>query len=300
MLTAEDIALIDGQYADRPALRPVIDAVLAAAPGLGDVSVAARKTLVSLVSPRRTFAVIQARTLTRVDLGLRLDGQEPGGRLLAARDLGAANVRIALTTPADLDAEALALLRRAYGESAAPPGPRQKPAPRPAAADKTTITVLIEGSGLPGRGWCREGDGPRYQNLHVALRATDKHRPGFTVAGQSPWQATSAFPGDAPSVRWEVPVTVARVADGFDFFGPYVRGAKTDRHIALVWGDVLADGTFLLVRGGKFRLDRVDPLLINEVIESNRRLVTRIRLTDSHGNPGCVGVSGPEPAWSAG
>jgi hypothetical protein len=39
--------------------------------------VPARKTIVSLVSPRRTFAVVRATTKGRVDLGLRLDDAEP-------------------------------------------------------------------------------------------------------------------------------------------------------------------------------------------------------------------------------
>lgn len=59
--------LIAGQYADRAHLRPVLDAVLAALPGLGPATVRARKTCVSLVAPRRTFAVIQATTKSRVD-----------------------------------------------------------------------------------------------------------------------------------------------------------------------------------------------------------------------------------------
>ena len=63
-MTAEARELIDGQYADRPHLRPVLDAVLAALPGLGPVTVQARTTLVRLVTPRRTFAVVQATTKT--------------------------------------------------------------------------------------------------------------------------------------------------------------------------------------------------------------------------------------------
>ena len=124
-LTAEADELIAGQYADRPQLRPVLDAVLAALPAVGPATVQARKTFVSLVTPRRTFAVIQATTKTRVDLGLRLEHERPGGRLLAARDLGAATVRIPLTRPEDVDAEVLGWLRRAYTENAAPPPPRR-------------------------------------------------------------------------------------------------------------------------------------------------------------------------------
>ena len=131
VLTAEARELIDGQYADRPHLRPVLDAVLAALPGLGPVTVQARTTLVSLVTPRRTFAVVQATTKNRVDLGLRLDDMPPGGRLLAARDIGAATVRIGLSAPGDLDEEALGWLRRAYEENTArrhggPPGARHR------------------------------------------------------------------------------------------------------------------------------------------------------------------------------
>jgi len=54
-LVADAEELIDRQYADRRQLRPVFDAVLAALPALpGPVTVQARGTLVSLVSPRRT------------------------------------------------------------------------------------------------------------------------------------------------------------------------------------------------------------------------------------------------------
>jgi hypothetical protein len=115
-LLASADALIDGQYADRPHLRPILDAVLAAVPALGPVTVQARKTYVSLVSPRRTFAAVKATTKQRVDLGLRLDGQAPGGRLRDGARLtgGSVNLRLPLVTPADFDADALVLLERAY------------------------------------------------------------------------------------------------------------------------------------------------------------------------------------------
>jgi hypothetical protein len=115
-LLASADELLDGQYADRPDLRPVLDTVLAAALSLGPVTVQARKTYVSLVSPRRTFAIVKATTKRRVDLGLRLDSQHPEGRLQDGSRLGssAVNLRIALASPADLDDEAVAWLRRAY------------------------------------------------------------------------------------------------------------------------------------------------------------------------------------------
>jgi Domain of unknown function (DUF5655) len=130
-LTAESGELIDGQYADRPQLRPILDAVLAVLPALGPVTVQARKTIISLVSPRRTFAVVRATTKDRVDLGLRLDDAEPGGRLQSAKNIGGggATVRVALRQPEDVDDEVRDLMRRAYAENTAPPGPRRPARP---------------------------------------------------------------------------------------------------------------------------------------------------------------------------
>ena len=119
-LVASADELIDGQYADRPHLRPILDAVLAAAQSVGAMTVQARKTYVALVSPRRTFAVVKPTTRQRVDLGLRLDGETPAGRLQKGKGLAndTINLRLPLTSPADLDAEALALLARAYQANA--------------------------------------------------------------------------------------------------------------------------------------------------------------------------------------
>src|SRR5215469_13177023 len=78
-LVADSEELIRKQYADRPQLRPAFEAVIAALSALpGPVTVQARGTLVSLVSPRRTFAVLKPTTKSRVDLGLRLDTTQPG------------------------------------------------------------------------------------------------------------------------------------------------------------------------------------------------------------------------------
>jgi hypothetical protein len=111
--------LVDAQYAGRRSLRPVLDAVLAAALPLGTVHVQARKGYVSLLGPRRTFAVVQASTRQRVDLGLRLD-REPAGRLLAARGVGngCCTVRVALAAAADVDDEVVDLLAEAYAANA--------------------------------------------------------------------------------------------------------------------------------------------------------------------------------------
>ena len=118
-LLASADALLAGQYADRPQLRPILDAVVMAAQAFGPVDVQARKTYTSLLTPRRTFAAVRPTTKTRSDLVLRLDGAEPCGRLLDGRNAagGGLNVRIALQSVADLDAEALDLLGQAYAEN---------------------------------------------------------------------------------------------------------------------------------------------------------------------------------------
>jgi hypothetical protein len=115
MLASPD-ELVEAQYADRPHLRPIYDAIVAAALALGPVTVQTRKTYVSLVTPKRTFAVVRATTRTRVDLGLRLDGETLSGRLVSAPGLAndTINLRLGLSSLEELDAEALGHLERAY------------------------------------------------------------------------------------------------------------------------------------------------------------------------------------------
>ena len=297
LLTDDDRELVAGQYADRPHLRPVLDAVLAAATSLGDVTVQARKTVVSLVSPRRTFAVLQARTKQRLDMGLRLTGTEPHGRLLPARDLGASTVRIALASIADMDAEAIGWLRRAYEESTAPPPRRGRPAPRPP-AERRPLVVRIEGFDLPGRSCRPEPGGSGYKNVHVGIGDERADADGLTVPGRR-WLATELVRGDSTSASWEVAVTIRRGESGIDFGGPSVRGDRSDRHLGLVWGEVPVDGTFRLFRGAKLRLVDVDQGIVEQAWQQGNALVARVRLTDARGNPICARVRPPDIEWSA-
>src|SRR5918996_3444432 len=69
-MTADE--LIAGQYAGRPHLRAIFDAIIKAATECGEIVIQARKTYVSLVAPRRTFARIKPLR-NQVDLGLRLE-----------------------------------------------------------------------------------------------------------------------------------------------------------------------------------------------------------------------------------
>jgi hypothetical protein len=108
--------LIDGQYRDRPSLVPVYDAVVERMLGLGYVELQARKTYVALIGPKRTFASVQATTRTRIDVGLRLDGVMPEGRLEVAKSIGQSSMthKLALASVADIDDEAVGWFRRAY------------------------------------------------------------------------------------------------------------------------------------------------------------------------------------------
>lgn len=70
-LLASADELIDAQYADRPHLRPIFDAIIDAVAALGEIVIQARKGYVLLVTPRRTFARVQhgygqGRVLTRM------------------------------------------------------------------------------------------------------------------------------------------------------------------------------------------------------------------------------------------
>jgi hypothetical protein len=112
--------LIEGQYADRPALRPILDTVLALLPDVGEVEVQARKTYVAFLTPKRTFAALVPTTRTRSDLGLRLPAdQRASGRLETAKNFpqSAVTHKIALASADDLDDEVLAWIKRSYAEN---------------------------------------------------------------------------------------------------------------------------------------------------------------------------------------
>jgi len=108
--------LIEKQYVNRPHLRPIYDAIILAAERCGELVIQARKTYVSLVAPRRTFARVQpGRGL--VYLGLRLESCKIGGRLEPSRIHHTMRVQIALTTRDDVDIEVQRWLERAYLEN---------------------------------------------------------------------------------------------------------------------------------------------------------------------------------------
>jgi Domain of unknown function (DUF5655) len=108
--------LINRQYGDAPELRAVYDAIVKAAAGCGDLTIQARKTFVSLLSPRRTFARIQ-RAKTCVNLGLRLDGERPVGRLVPSKIHDTMRLQITLGDISEVDADLKGWLKRAYTQN---------------------------------------------------------------------------------------------------------------------------------------------------------------------------------------
>lgn len=114
---AED--LVGAQYAGKKeALRPIYDALVAAAARLGqDVEVAPKKAYVSLRRSKQ-FAIIQPSTATRVDLGLNLKGEAPTARLEASGSFNAmVSHRVRLASKKDVDAELRAWLKEAHSRA---------------------------------------------------------------------------------------------------------------------------------------------------------------------------------------
>jgi hypothetical protein len=112
---ADSSDLIAAQYAGAKAgLKPIYDAVVAAARKSGDIEIAPKKSYVSLRRSKQ-FAIIQPSTRTRVDLGLSMRGEVAAGRL---EDAGSFNAmvshRVRLESPADVDKEVEAWLRKAW------------------------------------------------------------------------------------------------------------------------------------------------------------------------------------------
>jgi hypothetical protein len=114
LATAEE--LIERQYAKRPQLRPIYDAIITAAERCGKIIIVTRKTYVSLVAPRRTFARVQP-TRTRLVLGFRLWGLNPSGRLEPSGIHHTMQLQVGLTSPDEVDAEVQHWLELAYQEN---------------------------------------------------------------------------------------------------------------------------------------------------------------------------------------
>lgn len=107
--------LVEVQYADKPSLVPIYEALCKAIGAFGaDVEFSPKKANVS-VRRNKQFALIQPSTKTRLDLGIQLKGEPAGPRLEASGSFNAmVSHRVRLESPDQVDAELLAWLRLAY------------------------------------------------------------------------------------------------------------------------------------------------------------------------------------------
>jgi hypothetical protein len=113
-MTKDGSTLIEEQYADRPELRPILNALLERITSMGEMTVIARKGFVALATKRRTFARIKPTTKKRVDVGLRLDGQSPTGLLKPSRIEPNMKVQLEAMSVDDLTDEFFEWVRKAY------------------------------------------------------------------------------------------------------------------------------------------------------------------------------------------
>lgn len=111
--------LVAAQYAGPKAgLLPIYEALVAVIEGLGDdATLAPKKAYVSLRRSKQ-FALIQPSTRTRVDLGLKLPGVEPAGRLEASGSFNTmVSHRVRLESANEVDDEVSAWLQQAYEQA---------------------------------------------------------------------------------------------------------------------------------------------------------------------------------------
>jgi len=109
--------LVAGLFAGKKAKwRTAYDALAAEIAKFGtDVEMAPNLSYVNVRRGAKKFAIVQPSSAERLDIGIKLKGVAPGGRLEAAgswNDMVSHRVRIA--DPTQIDAEVLAWLRQAY------------------------------------------------------------------------------------------------------------------------------------------------------------------------------------------
>jgi hypothetical protein len=109
---------VNGYYSGaKAALRPIHDKLMAQIGKFGDFEIAPKKTYLSL-RRKKQFAMIGPATNTRVEVGLNLKGAEATDRLVALAPKGMCDFKVNVTDPAQVDAELIAWIRRAYDGAA--------------------------------------------------------------------------------------------------------------------------------------------------------------------------------------
>jgi hypothetical protein len=108
--------LVDAQYSGpKGGLRPIYDAIINSVQKYGgDMEISPKKTYVSLRRSKQ-FAIIQASTKTRVDVGINLKGVKPTERLEPSGSFNAmVSHRVRLSDAEDVNDELIKWLKDAY------------------------------------------------------------------------------------------------------------------------------------------------------------------------------------------
>lgn len=108
-------SLIQKQYKGKEHFKPLYDQLLREIQTFGkDIEVAPKNAYVSL-RRKKQFATLQPATKTRFEIGINMKGQEPKGKLEAARSSNAmCSHQINLSGPGDIDQEVVDWIKAAY------------------------------------------------------------------------------------------------------------------------------------------------------------------------------------------
>jgi hypothetical protein len=107
-------AAVDVLYSGAKAsLRPIHEAIWAGITKFGPFEVAPKKTYLSL-RRKKQFAMVGPATNTRVEVGLNMKGVAGTERLLEQPPGGMCGYKVKVTSPAEVDAELLGWIKRAY------------------------------------------------------------------------------------------------------------------------------------------------------------------------------------------
>ena len=110
-----DDALVVNQYHGKESIKPIYEKLITNMKNFGgDITITPKKTSVSIIR-KHQFALVQPATKTRIDLGLKLKGVEPQGRLEHSGPFGSmCTHRIQLKAIDDVDDEVVDWLSKAY------------------------------------------------------------------------------------------------------------------------------------------------------------------------------------------
>jgi hypothetical protein len=111
-------AVLDEIYSGpKAALRPIHESFMTAIQAFGPFEEAPKKGYVSL-RRKKQFAMIGPATNSRVEVGINMKGVPGTARLLPQPPGGMCQYKVKLTTAAEIDAELVGWVRKAYDESA--------------------------------------------------------------------------------------------------------------------------------------------------------------------------------------